>query len=134
MFAIYFVAVILFSMAAVSNAYAKIQVISNYKKELNIKVDGSGVGVGGCDIIVNNNSTNTDDCWCDRLLTLNYVFCAYTTKVGTTADEIIPVKEDSRCPQVSGETLLCDDLKGLGNCFDEKYTCSVDATGLCHCE
>jgi hypothetical protein len=40
----------------------QIKVINNYKKEVNIKIQGAGVG--GCDILMEPNTENDADCWC----------------------------------------------------------------------
>ena len=59
------------------------QVTSNYKKELNIKI--TGLGIGGCDVIMNTGDINSNDCWCQWGV-LNYAFCAYT-KTGIDAKD-----------------------------------------------
>jgi hypothetical protein len=40
----------------------QIKVINNYKKEINVKIQGSGVG--GCDVIMQAGEENYADCWC----------------------------------------------------------------------
>lgn len=40
----------------------QIKVINNYKKEVNIKIQGAGVG--GCDILMEPGTENDTDCWC----------------------------------------------------------------------
>jgi hypothetical protein len=40
----------------------QIKVINNYKKEVNVKIQGSGVG--GCDVIMQAGEENDADCWC----------------------------------------------------------------------
>lgn len=122
------------------------QVTSEYKKEINIKIKGTGVG--GCDIIMEPGQANTNDCWC-LWGTLNYAFCAYTKNpvsaadtlngtVVTTIDESqfeisSNVTETGRCPVVTGESLLCSDLDSLGNCYKGAYACDIDVNGFCHC-
>ena len=118
---------------------------SDYKKELNIKI--SGTGVGGCDIIMNQGTVNSNDCWC-LWGTLNYAFCAYTKTGVEAADslngtvttiidesefEVSNVTETGRCPAKTGESLVCSDLDSLGNCYKGAYSCNVDASGFCHC-
>jgi len=122
-------------------------VTSDYKKELNIKI--SGTGVGGCDIVMNQGDVNSNDCWC-LWGTLNYVFCAYTktgveatdlfntTTVTTIIDESefevsSNVTESGKCPARTGESLVCSDLDSLGNCYKGAYSCNVDVSGFCHC-
>lgn len=111
------------------------QVSSQFKDELNIKIQGSGVG--GCDIILNKGESS-DACWC-LWGTINYSFCAYKkSPLGYTAhNETELAKEDvksGRCPVVTGESLVCSDLSSLGNCYNGGYSCTVDSNGLCHCE
>ena len=40
----------------------QIKVINNYKKEVNVKIQGAGVG--GCDVIMQPGDENDSDCWC----------------------------------------------------------------------
>jgi hypothetical protein len=111
-------------------------VASAYKRELNIKIQGAGVG--GCDVILQPGSTDPSSCWC-LWGTVNYSFCAYDKM---TAEEIAAQKagnytapvQDGRCPIVTGESLVCSDLSSLGNCYNGAYSCTVDSAGLCHCE
>jgi hypothetical protein len=32
------------------------------------------------------------------------------------------------------EVPVCDDLKGLGNCYGKDYHCTITQDKLCHCE
>ncbi len=114
-------------------SYLNFKVTNNYKKELNIKVQGAGVG--GCDVILQPGAVDTSDCWC-LWGTLHYSFCAYS---GGRASEVPAIADnstvaDGRCPVVTGETLLCSDLASLGNCYEKSYACVIDATGLCACQ
>jgi hypothetical protein len=108
-------------------------VINNYKKELNIKIQGTGVG--GCDIIMEPGTSNQSDCWC-LWGTINYSFCAYY-KMGAEQKQPELANNSTltqgRCPVITGESLLCNDLSSLGNCYDSGYSCTIDANGLCHC-
>lgn len=118
---------------------------SDYKKELNIKI--TGLGIGGCDVIMNLGDVDTGDCWCQWGV-LNYAFCAYTktgieakdslngtvTIIDESEFEVSNVTETGRCPAKTGETLVCNDIDSLGNCYKGAYTCNVDASGFCHCE
>lgn len=90
-----------------------------------------GAGVGGCDVILNPGQTNTD-CWC-LWGTINYSFCAYSKNMAnsnstTNYDKVM----SGKCPIVTGESMVCNDLSSLGNCYDHAYSC-IDSTGLCHC-
>lgn len=101
---------------------------------MNIKIQGAGVG--GCDIVMNPSSNNTNDCWC-LWGTLNYSFCAYT-KLGDGKQDLEQVKNNpavksGRCPIITGESLLCSDLSSLGNCYNGAYSCTVDTNGFCDC-
>lgn len=111
------------------------QVSTQYKDQLNIKIQGAGFG--GCDIILNKGEAS-DSCWC-LWGTLNYSFCAYRkSRLGEPTNNATEFgMEDiaaGRCPAVTGETLVCSDLNSLGNCYDDAYFCTVNANGLCHCE
>ena len=55
-------------------ASTSITVTNQYKKEVNVKIQG--LGVGGCDIILAPGAVDTSDCWC-LWGTLHYSFCAY---------------------------------------------------------
>lgn len=105
---------------------------NNYKKELNIKIQGTGIG--GCDVILQPGQTDLSDCWC-LWGTINYSFCAYSA--GGLGGKV-PIADNStvaqgKCPVVTGESLVCSDLSSLGNCYDKSYACTIDSTGLCHC-
>ena len=52
----------MFSLCSYTFAGTQIKVINNYKKEINIKIQGSGVG--GCDVILEAGAENSADCWC----------------------------------------------------------------------
>lgn len=119
---------------------------SEYKKELNVKIKGAGLG--GCDVIMQPGTVDTNDCWC-LWGTLNYAFCAYTKTVtaqdslnGTVTTVIDEsqfeidsnITETGRCPVVTGESLLCSDLDSLGNCYKGAYSCTIDVNGFCHCD
>eukprot|EP01032_Pedospumella_encystans_P009096 gene9096-10739_t len=115
--------------------HTPIKVSTQYKDQLNIKIQGAGFG--GCDIILNKGEAS-DTCWC-LWGTLNYSFCAYRkSRLGETTNNATEFgMEDiaaGRCPAVTGETLVCSDLNSLGNCYDDAYSCTVNANGLCHCE
>jgi len=109
-------------------------VTNNFKKELNVKIQGAGVG--GCDVVLASGEVD-ESCWC-LWGTLHYSFCAYEKKP-LGADTNATLAEDAsevgsgKCPKVTGENLVCSDLSSLGNCYDKAYTCSVDQEGLCHC-
>ena len=115
------------------------QVTNYYKKELNIKIQGAGVG--GCDILIaaanttNPSVTDASDCWC-LWGTLNYSFCAYYSGKLPAPLDNNSTKEtsDGRCPVVTGESLLCSDLSTLGNCYKGAYNCIVDVSGACSCQ
>lgn len=135
----YIVIILLLIFVGVMESRTDITVIDQYGKvELNIKI--SGTGVGGCDILLSNGETNTQDCWC-LWGTLNYSFCAYDkTKAlainSTSSDPVNTHTANGRCAPslTTGENLLCEDVASLGNCYDLKgYTCIVDSSGLCHC-
>ena len=116
------------------------QVANKFRKEVNVKIQGSGVG--GCDIILAPGGEDTSDCWC-LWGTINYSFCAYDPKaveekIGSdfNSTAIIEDKEilgSGRCPKVTGESILCNDLTSLGNCYNGSYSCVIDSSGLCHC-
>ena len=110
-----------------------ITVHNNYKKEINVKISGSGVG--GCDILLQPGESNESDCWC-LWGTINYSFCAYEKGIGdmknsTVKDDIVG---NGRCAVVTGEALTCSDVSSLGNCYDGAYSCEIDVGGLCHCK
>lgn len=94
-----------------------------------------GMGVGGCDVILQPGQTDTSDCWC-LWGTLNYSFCAYSagrTTSGAPALADNSTVADGRCPVVTGESLLCNDLASLGNCYKKSYACNIGTAGLCQC-
>lgn len=109
--------------------------INNYKKEVNVKIQGAGVG--GCDILLQSGEINESDCWC-LWGTVNYGFCAYTASplggnlVSNSTSEESNLKA-GRCDVVTGESLTCSDVSSLGNCYDGGYECEIDHEGLCHC-
>jgi hypothetical protein len=111
-------------------------VANKFKYELNIKIQGTGVG--GCDVILQPGQTDESDCWC-LWGTINYSFCAYKkSPVGsndafnaTDVSKLTVAQE--KCPVITGESLVCSDLSSLGNCYDGAYSCTVDEEGLCHC-
>ena len=105
---------------------------SEYKKEVNIKIQGTGIG--GCDVILNEGESNPSDCWC-LWGTINYSFCAYT-KNGLNDNLAVSnsTVAQGKCPVVTGESLVCSDLSSLGNCYDKAYSCLIDESGLCHCQ
>lgn len=109
------------------------QVSSQYKKEINVKIQGTGVG--GCDILLSAGQSNNADCWC-LWGTINYSFCAYYKSGVNDAPQIAQntTVGAGKCPMVTGETLLCSDLSSLGNCYDKGYSCTVNENGLCHCD
>ncbi len=90
--------------------------------------------MGGCDVILQPGQENDTDCWC-LWGTVNYAFCAYNKPLFTnntspaSHDEV----ESGRCPEVTGESKVCNDLSSLGNCYDSGYVCTIDKDGLCHC-
>ncbi len=128
------------------------QVSTQYKKEINVKIQGSGIG--GCDILMENGQTN-NDCWC-LWGTINYSFCVYTKNGMNDVPQIAnnTTVGNGKCPVVTGESLVCNDLSSLGkiknyvfhlmyfililqfsgNCYDKAYSCNVDDVGLCHCQ
>mmetsp|Transcript_1922 Transcript_1922/g.1897 ORF Transcript_1922/g.1897 Transcript_1922/m.1897 type:complete len:129 (+) Transcript_1922:44-430(+) len=109
-------------------AGTQIKVLNEYKKELNVKIQGSGVG--GCDILLQPGEENDSSCWC-LWGTINYSFCAYSqSPLGNNNTNV----ESGKCPVVPGESGVCSDLSSLGNCYDGAYFCKIDSTGLCHCE
>lgn len=128
----------LFAMTVMSavlfaSAMTSITVSSEYKKEINVKIQGTGIG--GCDIILMPGETNTANCDC-LWGTLNYSFCAYSkgaTAYGAAGNATEEAVGSGRCPKVTGESLVCSDLESLGNCYGKGYSCLIDATGLCHC-
>eukprot|EP01038_Epipyxis_sp_PR26KG_P005779 gene5779-7977_t len=129
------------NLLMVCNAGTSIQVSSDYKKEVNIKIQGAGVG--GCDVILEPNTVNSGDCWC-LWGTINYSFCAYTKDLsvgGDNSNNLLRREVDNssklsngRCPVITGEKLVCSDLTSLGNCYNGAYSCTIDSSGLCHCE
>jgi hypothetical protein len=126
------------------SAGTSISVENHYKKEVNVKIQG--LGVGGCDILIQPGDSNPSDCWC-LWGTLNYSFCAYTKM---SAEELIQQKyapatepnsasnpaavKSGRCPIITGESLLCSDLTSLGNCYSGGYACQIDVNGFCNCQ
>lgn len=128
--------------ATLASAGTSIKVYNEYKKEVNVKIKGTGVG--GCDILLNQGENNLNDCWC-LWGTINYSFCVYTASkvksddniVATNTTSLVDVEMDKyetgKCAVVTGESLLCSDVSSLGNCYDKSYTCKIDSSGLCHC-
>ena len=118
------------------NLYHTIQVANSWKQELNVKIQGSGVG--GCDVILQPGQSDTSACWC-LWGTINYSFCAYQkspfgSEATHNATEMAKADiKSGKCPVVTGESLVCSDLSSLGNCYDYAYSCAIDAGGLCHC-
>ena len=104
---------------------------SDYKKELNIKIQGTGVG--GCDETLQPGQEIDDKCWC-LWGTINYSFCAYKTSVNGAEPTNTTNVGSGSCPKRTGEDLVCSDLSSLGNCYNGAYSCSVDVNGFCHCE
>lgn len=106
-----------------------------YKKEVNVKIQGTGVG--GCDILLTSGASDSSDCWC-LWGTLNYSFCAFVTKIGESSLNETMVVNDvgkGRCPIVTGESLQCSDLDSLGNCYNNHgYECVIESSGLCSCK
>lgn len=111
----------------------QIKVINNYKKEINVKIQGSGVG--GCDVIMQAGEENDADCWC-LWGTINYSFCAFQQGhlERTGYNETETTVSNGRCPVAEGEAAVCSDLSGLGNCYNGGYVCTIDSEGLCHCD
>jgi hypothetical protein len=131
---------VLFSLCLLqlSLAGTGIKVINNYKKEVNVKI--SGMGVGGCDVLIQPGEINDSDCWC-LWGTLNYGFCAYYKKgISGPADTYnlrnstssLPDK-DGKCPVKTGEDVLCSDVTSLGNCYKSGYVCTIGADATCLC-
>lgn len=122
-------------------ANTSISVQNNYKKEVNVKI--AGAGVGGCDILLQPGESNQYDCWC-LWGTVNYGFCSYEQgKVSTYSTEAVISPDNTtdsknlstgKCKVVTGESLLCSDVSSLGNCYDGAYSCVIDESGFCHCE
>jgi hypothetical protein len=111
-------------------ASTPISVENQFKDELNIKIQGAGVG--GCDILLSNGDIN-NECWC-LWGTINYSFCAYkNSPLGLNESNIDELKQ-GKCPVITGESLVCSDLSSLGNCYSGAYSCTVDSEGLCHCK
>jgi hypothetical protein len=102
-----------------------------------------------------NGQTN-NDCWC-LWGTINYSFCVYTKNGLNDVTQIAnnTTVGNGKCPVVTGESLVCNDLSSLGilfsllsscmckflhyfvfegNCYDKAYSCNVDDVGLCHCQ
>lgn len=123
-----------FLLFATTEAGTSISVENNYKKEINVKIAGSGVG--GCDILLQPGESNQNDCWC-LWGTVNYGFCSYEQGIGglnqTETDEKGGLTT-GKCKVVTGESLLCSDVSSLGNCYDGAYSCVIDESGFCHCE
>jgi len=134
---LFFVGILGYSIAGTS-----IGVTNSYSKELNIKIQGAGVG--GCDVLLDSGEIDLESCWC-LWGTLNYSFCAYEKSkvkgINSEGDSSnfnnstahADVVANGRCPTITGEKLVCSDLASLGNCYDKSYTCLVDEEGLCHC-
>ena len=97
-----------------------ISVNNSWHKEVNVKIRGAGVG--GCDILLQPNATDSKHCQC-LWGTLSYTFVAWTA----TTD--------------GGEIPVCSDKKSLGDCYHTKgYQCTVSPSGkgplagaFCHC-
>ena len=112
-----------------------VQIQNLYKKEVNVKIQGAGIG--GCDIILQAGETNNADCWC-LWGTVNYSFCSYVPSkiqdqlISNNSSEVD--SKNGKCPIVTGESLLCSDLSSLGNCYDGSYSCVIDSSGLCSCK
>ena len=104
--------------------------INDYPRDLDIYIHGAGAG--GCDTDVSAYGLDDNSCHC-VWGTINYVFCAYTKNA---LNAYLPTDVGGvGCPsrENDGETLLCSDLHNLGNCYNKRYTCTVDITGNCHC-
>jgi hypothetical protein len=88
---------------------------------LNVRIKGAGVG--GCDIIIDSNTTDTKDCSC-LWGTVGYKFKAYL--------------HDPLDSNESNELPLCEDTKSLGNCYagerGHSYFCNITRDGFCHCD
>ena len=121
-------------------ASTSITVTNQYKKEVNVKIQG--LGVGGCDIILAPGAVDTSDCWC-LWGTLHYSFCAYDKLLADklygvntiSNDTIITTSKNGTgtCPKLTGATALCSDVESLGNCYGKAYDCVIDSTGQCLC-
>lgn len=135
-FIVFFGCLLLCTLFIKSYAGTSISVANQYKDELNVKIQGAGVG--GCDVILQSGMIDQSDCWC-LWGTINYSFCAYKkSPIGTesshNATESAKLGVASgTCPIVTGESLVCSDLSSLGNCYDGAYSCTIDSNGLCHC-
>ncbi len=122
------------ALVVVTLAGTSISVVNNYKKEVNVKIQGTGVG--GCDILLQPGESNTSECWC-LWGTINYGFCSYTAApIGygpnaTTSEDKVGT---GKCQVITGESLLCSDVTSLGNCYNGAYACEIDSSGLCHCK
>lgn len=109
---------------------------NNFNKEINVKIQGTGVG--GCDVILQPGQEDASDCWC-LWGTINYSFCAYKksafgdSDINNSTEVVKEGVQNGRCPMVTGESLVCSDLSSLGNCYDKSYACTIDEGGLCHC-
>jgi hypothetical protein len=72
------------------------QVTNDFKKELNVKVQG--LGLGGCDVVLDSGEVDGSSCWC-LWGTLNYSFCAYEKKPfdmnGTLAEKGSALAEEA---------------------------------------
>lgn len=121
---------------------------NEYKKEVNVKI--GGLGVGGCDVVLQPGEANPTDCWC-LWGTLHYTFCAYT-KVGAVEKETPIVNNttslataDGRCPLITGITLNVIPQRSLysqsnflhrsvqvNHCCVPTYLRSVAATIVAH--
>lgn len=124
-----------FGLVALVHAGTSITVQNNFKKEVNVKI--AGAGVGGCDILLQPGESNQNDCWC-LWGTINYGFCTYEKGIAgiglnqTDGDD--KKLGTGKCKVVTGESLLCSDVSSLGNCYDGAYACTIDEGGFCHCE
>eukprot|EP00041_Stephanoeca_diplocostata_P006380 m.82435 g.82435 ORF g.82435 m.82435 type:complete len:134 (+) comp16333_c0_seq2:200-601(+) len=104
-----------------TSAMTSIEVSNMWHKEVNIKIEGEGVG--GCDVVLPPNTTNQKDCEC-LWGTLNYKFYAFEP----SAESDQPL-----------EILICSDKNSIGNCYHGSYSCAIFPGGpwpagpLCHC-
>ena len=122
-------------------ASTSITVRNQYKKEVNIKIQG--LGIGGCDIVLAPGAVDSSDCWC-LWGTLHYSFCVYDklfangiyeSNVSTiTSMNDSTITGSGTCPnKLTGETALCSDVESLGNCYGKAYACNIDSMGQCLC-
>jgi hypothetical protein len=105
-----------------------------------------GEGVGGCDIIMSPNSTSDNECEC-LWGTLNCkLLCLFANPQNQRMDiklscailladrfhVYVPSSIGSNNTDI--EVPVCDDLKGIGNCYGKEYHCTITQEKLCHCE